>query len=621
MLKIEKFFKKSVIKKWFPVVFYILWFLFFVILSLFRDAKLDENIYLGESTVIADLLKQGKWIGNYGVGLHGFISKLLVGTVFIFSGPSVFIATLLNILMGVFSGVVFYRILTKHFRLSIYFSLFGVTLLFCSYQFITYIPTFYRDIGVLLCVLLTIDSVLGKKSKWITGIFLLLVLDSKEHVFYTLAPAFIIWIAIESWQMYKGTSLIKVLKNFIVSGFQLFLPSLIYLILMFTTAVIPLNIYNAKILGLIDEGFKTLIVNFDPAIATINRDIAANPDIAKTIPTVTYSQGSPGLFRTAIDSVNLILSYIGKISYPRTFSFLSVPFLIVIPSLSTCVLYFRKWLKKKQYEKLLLPISLFIYLIIYIVHASISRYILPISPLLFVFFVLFLKNINGWSKGYYKLLWITVGFVFLELFFEYSFVWVKIIFSVLILVILFLIFITKNSWRYLLTVGFIVLVSFFTLGTSIIASYQYGQIGSYLKYGYNRECKEIMSLVDKNDNIWINDIGWDRLPFVLRSENVQDPEWKWNLQEWMPKNDMLVIEDSFLTNYFYWEREAGLKGSVDSKKIEKIVYIDLINDFEDESLLMQNRADMVLDFDWLEHEKNVIMKNKKVYVFNVIDSK
>ena len=89
--------KKLLNNKNITIIFFLIWFLIFISLSLLRDSISDENIYLGNSVEIANIIQRGEWIGNYGIGLHGFLNKLLLGIVFIFTGPSVFIATLLNI--------------------------------------------------------------------------------------------------------------------------------------------------------------------------------------------------------------------------------------------------------------------------------------------------------------------------------------------------------------------------------------------------------------------------------------------------------------------------------------------------------------------------------------------
>ncbi|MCD4811904.1 hypothetical protein K8R14_04925 [bacterium] len=611
MSKFKNIYKSFLCSKYLPIVFFVLWFVFFIILSLFRDVRLDENIYLGESAVIADLLKNGQWIGNYGVGLHGFLSKLLVGVIFIFSGPSVFIATLINILFGIGSGIVFYRILNGHFKLSQIYSLLGVTLLFSSYQFVTYMPTFYRDIQALFFVLLIFNSILSKKSKWWTGVFLLLLLDSKEHVFYTFGPALVIWVIIESLMMYKGNWK-KILESTVLSCIQLFLPALVYLVLMFTTSIIPLNIYNANILGLIERGTRELTRNFGLELATYNRDIATNVGVARAMFLINIPENVSPFLGYLYVSINIVLQYIGKIFYPRTFSFFSIPFLMLVPSLSYLTKSFKSYFKEKNIERMFLPILLFTYLLIYIFHSSIGRYLIPITPIIIVYFLLFLKNIKQKEIFVRNTILVTIVFVIGGMYFEYSYVWIKVVFSLFIIVgFLMMYYIEKGVIKYIIEIS----LSIFMVGTALLASYKHGQIESYLLYGYNRECEEILSLVDEDEVIWINNIGWDRLPFVLRSENVQDPEWRWKLKEWIPKKELLVQDIDIETYNFRIGGLENFENMLAKTGVSELVYISLHEGKEEDLLLNEDRLQELLDSTVLDLEERIDMKHKTIHLF------
>ena len=320
---IKKFIIKIKESDSFPVImFFSFWTISFLILSIFRDSRLDENIYFGETTLISTLIKDGIWIGNYGVGLHGFISKLLLGLIFIITGPSIALVTSFNVLIGILSGYIFYRILHKSLKIPKTFSFLGVTMLFTNYQFLTYIPTYYRDIQALFFVLLILEGILNKRSKWIIGVFLLFLLDSKEHVFFTVVPAILLWLSVASFIKNKK-KLFMTIKEVSISCIQLFLPSIIFLVLMFTTSLIPLNIYDAKILGLINGGMERVLLNFNTDLATYNRDLQANEGIAKSIPLIQIKEGIGMLKLYLFTGINVFLSYVGKVLYPRTFSFLT----------------------------------------------------------------------------------------------------------------------------------------------------------------------------------------------------------------------------------------------------------------------------------------------------------
>lgn len=610
--------KKLLNNKNITIIFFLIWFLIFISLSLLRDSISDENIYLGNSVEIANIIQRGEWIGNYGIGLHGFLNKLLLGIVFIFTGPSVFIATLLNIIVSILSGILFYKILLKHFKFSQMYSLLGVILLFCSYQFLMYTPTFFRDIPALFFLLLVVYSILDKKSKWVTGIFLLLLLDSKEHVFYTVAPAFVIWIGMESF-IQNRRNFRYWLKDFIINNIKLFLPSLVFLILMFTTSVIPINMYNASILGLVDGGLESMSSNFELDVATYNRDIAVNNDTARVMPMTMLSPEQPKFLTSISSYINIFLSYLGKILYPRTFSFLSIPFVVLIPSIWITLKMGIEWFRKKETSKLILPLMLSFYLLIYILHASISRYILPISPVIFIFYLIFLKELSSKKLHTKKLLLLTILFILGGLYFEYSYIYVKVLFNLIIVGLYLFIYLSKKKNKSFLKIGVVLLLSIFFAGTSLLASYSFHQIKGYMLYGYNRECEKIVSLVKREDRILINDIYWDKLPFILREENLGQAEWRWSLKEWIPKKKLLKENTGSKTFDFYWPNEEFLKTNIRENKINKIVYIKLHKFSEKENLLLQDRLEILLESNWLKLDKQVEMKNKTVYIFNVLN--
>ncbi|MHC1716415.1 MAG: hypothetical protein AB9915_00765 [Candidatus Dojkabacteria bacterium] len=615
MSKIRELLSRPKVRILIPVLFFFLWFVFFFSFSFIRDSRLDENIYLAESATIANLLKSGQWIGDYGVGLHGFVSKFFLGVIFVFTGPSVFLATLSNVILSILSGVIFYKILHKNFNFSMIYSLLGVVLLFSSYQFVTYTPTFYRDIGALFWVLVILEAILNKRSRLLTGFYFLLLLDAKEHVFYTLVPALVLWIGIESFIIYRK-KIYLVIKNIFKNLITFLLPSIFFLVLMFSTSLVPLNIYNGNILGLIQGGTSKVVENFEIEKATYNRDYPTNKDTVHLMPTITLPTEPSAFVSFIVPILNSILSYIGKTLYPRTFSFLSIPFLILIPSVFMAFQYAKKTFVKEDVFKSILPISMLLFLTIYIIHSSVGRYILPISPIILLFFLLFLKDCKNNIKERKLIFIFTILFVIGGLYFEHSYVFVKVLINGIILLLLSYIVFRQSANRgleYLV----IVLVGVFSIGTALLASYKNGQINGYLLYGYNREVKEIISLVSPGEVIWINDINWDKLPFVYRGENIVDPEWSWELRDFVPKKKLLKRNEELRTYNFYWKKEESFYNGVKEKDIEVLVYIKLEKGVEDR-MLLQDRLEVLTNFKWLHLREEKKLKNKTVYVFDVL---
>jgi hypothetical protein len=600
-----------------PVFFFLCWFLFYLIISFFRNSTADENIYLGDAITISNLLKDGIWFGNFGVGMHGFLNKFVIGITFIFTGYSIFIATLSNIFFALGSGVIFRKLLIKHFNIPTIYSYLSVTLLFTNVPFFIYTPTFYRDIIALFFVLLVVYFILEKKNDWWIGLLMLLLLDSKEHVFFMIGAAVLIWIFIFSIFQHKK-DLQAFLKTYIFKATKILLPSLVYLLLMFFTSILPLNIYNANLLGLVEHGISPAVVNLAPENATHNRDLETNTEKIKSMPKFQVREDMGESLKVFLSIMNLLLSYIGKVLYPRTFSFLSIPFIIFIPALFSAYKYFREKLKRQQdSEQLLIPILFFFSMFIYIFHASIPRYLLSVAPFIYLFWIVFLVDLKVGDIVIKRVFLVTLLFSLGGLYFEYSFIWIKLIFLVFIFILYFLIIFINSRRNTILKYSLILICCFFALGTGFLSSYLYGQIGQSLRYGYNREYNKIISLIEKKDVIWINDIGSDKLPFILRGEDLGDPEWRWSLQSWIPKKGMLKKNQDFNTYNFYWKDVEDFKERIMENRIEKIVYIKLEENSEKGSLLLQDRLEILLDTEWLELEKEIEMKNKVVYLFNV----
>jgi hypothetical protein len=167
----------------------------------------------------------------------------------------------------------------------------------------------------------------------------------------------------------------------------------------------------------------------------------------------------------------------------------------------------------------------------------------------------------------------------------------------------------------------VLLISTFTFGTAILASYTLGQMRYSLLYGYNRESRKIIDLVEKDETVWVNDINWDILPYALRGENTLPSQWGWPLKEWVPKKDLLIDSYSNEMYSFYWSRLRILYDAIEEYNIEKLIYIKLheIDEREQDILLLQedSRLEGLLTAGWLSLEKEVTLKNKSIYIFNV----
>jgi len=594
------------------IVFSLCIFLFGLALSIFRDTGVDENIYLRESMIMSELLRKGEWFGNYAVGLHGFIFKLPVALIYLVTGPSVIVATLFTLLLASLSCWLMYRILNKHLQLGGW-AIAGIFLLATGFQFIQTTPTFLREIPVLLSVLLFIEAVLSRKNKWIIGLFLLLVLDAKEYVFYMLFPAYAIWIILDEYLSGETNKLtiVKTVLTRLIAGFT---PSIVFLILMFFTSVIPINMYNAMLWGLTEGGFSYQLRHFGSELATLNLiEISA-----KSIFQFPVSENIPTILQHILSTINLLLSYIGKLLYPRTFSFLSIPKVITIPSFMMSLHLFRQWKRANKSSLLILPLVFWSYLAVFILRASMGRYLFPISSIIVIFFILFIREGIKNQELFKKTILITSFMLILGFFFEIDFILIKIVINTILMLALIVLYKLHRKQSPLLPLANLLIVVLFGITTATVSltfSYLRGQVGNWLKWGPNRECTEVLSHFEIEENIYINDAGWGQLPFFYRKDLDFKPEWGWTLKDIVPKKHMLKRKTPGNTFYLSFEDTSNLKTQAQVNSIDKLALVT--SEIPEEPFLIQEHLESLKAQDWLTLTQTVHLKNKTLYIFSI----
>ncbi len=629
-----------------------LFFAFLVVLSLFRNASGDETIYLRETMIISELLKKGVWIGNYGVGLHGFIFKLPVAFAFIIIGqPSVFLATFFTISISIISLILFNKIVQKFFFKGKYAFwatvLFSVTLFFINTSL-----SFNRDIPAIFTVLLFVYLFLKKSNKWLIGLILLLMLDAKEHVFLTVAPLYGLYVVIEGISSLKGSGWKRTLGSIFEHLFAGYYMCLIWLVLMFVTSIIPMNMFWASIFGFTDGKGSWVASQFSTESASSNLMDEEGKEIFKLSDSsilgpympcenegttekedkVNDLENSTGETETSnvdcrernlvcmlITFGDTVLSYVGKALYPRTFSFISIPKLIILPALVMSVRLFAVWWKKKD-RRYVLPLILFFNVLMIIFRASHGRYLLCVSPIFMIFFVMIVKDDLENIKSFRSVLIATTVFVILGLFFESTFLRPKIILETVLLILFWVVWILRKSKKKL---GYFVRAIFLTslasgmLMTALAYSYSIGQISSYIKYGHNRETKQISEAFDSKEIIWINSYGSGDLLSMYRIDLSNEPEWRWDLQDWIPKKKLLKVYSLGNTYTSYISDMDSFMEGIESNNIEKVALI--VSALEEDYFEGEEYLTTFFVQDWLEYERKVDLKNKVMYIFNVED--
>jgi hypothetical protein len=588
--------------------------LLYIILGCLRSATADETTYLKETMILSNSIYLREWFGNYAVGLHGFLFKIPVALLYLLTGPSVATATVFNTVLAGICLYVFFQILYKNFSLRGW-ALAGVLFLATSFRFYTSTLTYLREIPVLLTVLLFIDSVLNKRSRWLIGLIMLLMVDAKEYVFYIFSVSYALWSVVVGYLSVETAGIKAALKNTVATLVSGLGPPFVYLILMFYTSLVPINMFNASILGFIDKGFEWTKGNFSTQNATLNLMDSS----AKTIAQLSYpAKNSRTILNVVIFITNELLSYLGKILYPRTFSFLSIPKIVFIPSIAMSLYYLIHWFRRRQLSLLILPITLFTYVFIFVIRASYARYLFPVSPLIFLFFIFFLKDGIKNVRLSISILLLSILAVAGGLYFEVVYVGEKIILNIAILsALLFLLWGYAHNNRYLIFIEAwtVFVIGLSTLSVAIFYSYKVGQIGQYIKWGSNMECDKISTLTGSNKT-WINNIGCDELPLFFRQDLGSDPEWYWKLASWVPKKRMLVQFKEPNTYNFRWNGEKDLMDQIRKNSVRHIILTKSnLTDYKFED---EEKLPLLQSQKWLVQKNIYYLKNKTTYVFDVI---
>ncbi|GEM_PF-1884523 len=600
-------------------VFYVLliaFFIFALFFSTYRDAIRDETIYIHETYLLSELIKNGIWFGDYAVGLHGFLFKIPPAILFIFTGPSVALLTIYNILIATGVGYFLYRFLQKAFNWKAT-ALLITGFVMANFHFILSTPTYLREMPSLLIIILFLYGILKNWKPWVLGIVLLLLLDAKEYLFFMFGSGYFIWVVIKYFRLYE--TLYSKIKYIILECIQLYILPLFWIVLMFTTSIIPVNMFVASILGLVDTGLEYTTQHFSADVATQNLLEGGTES-----PRFYVSEDYPIFLQYILNFLNSIISYIGKIFYPRTFSFLAIPKVIILPAVYMGFKVLKDSWKKKLSEinkfDLILPILMFVYLIIYLLRATHGRYLLPIAPVVGIYFVYFLYYGYHEKRALMKVLLATLVFVVIGFFFEMGYVPQKVILELSLFACIAISVMKPFNFGkdfYLLfkifTIGLCVAAMF---GASVLFAATQGQAKHSTLFGNNREIDNVVEMVPEDSRFWINNHESYDLMAVYIGQTYSWPEWKWQLAPYVPKKTLLqTYGEKYAFNKELYKVEDFWK-YVSENDIEYVVLMK--SKFEDVPFQDQEYLEDFKETKWLEKYEKQDMKGKEIYVFEVI---
>ena len=146
--------------------------------------------------------------------------------------------------------------------------------------------------------------------------------------------------------------------------------------------------------------------------------------------------------------------------------------------------------------------------------------------------------------------------------------------------------------------------------------YANGQLSYYLKWGNDYEVREVVSHFEDDEKILLNDVGWDLLPKVYRGDNQYNPEWKFELSNWVPRKKYLRMFERNNTYGIFGKTVEDDRIFASSVGIDKLGL--MVSNLNEYTFGHQEKLEEYRNSTWLELIEIVELKNTKLYIFKVI---
>lgn len=226
----------------------------------------NSSYYLNETMIIADSLRNFEWFGNEAVALHGFLWKLPLAIIFIFTGPSYLISGFYVLVLYIFAIHFFYK-----FSFSLlnnrYYSFLVVLLVITNYQVLTFIKHYGPDSFVFFAVSVFSYCFIKYKNIFVRSFLFLFLIEMKEYIGLIALGSYLAYLVLfEIDIQYLFKSIISVLKKSII----LIIPSLLFIFMSFHSSIIPINMFNAKLLFQLNS-YRSIADKFNIRPWTMNR--------------------------------------------------------------------------------------------------------------------------------------------------------------------------------------------------------------------------------------------------------------------------------------------------------------------------------------------------------------
>jgi hypothetical protein len=253
--------------------------------------------------------------------------------------------------------------------------------------------------------------------------------------------------------------------------------------------------------------------------------------------------------------------------------------------------------------------------LVFVLRASFDRYLFPILPIVVYFFVIFIKDLVKQRKKFVFVLGITTLLTVAGLFFEVDYIVIKIILNTIILFLYIAYLLLHKKVKIMSSILFVAL-SMITFSVIAYFFYANGQLYYYRLWGKDYEVKKVVEYFDEDENIMINDPGWNMLINVYRGDNRYNPEWKWEFKDWVPRKEGLKSFDRHSAFQPTGISIANDVRGVENYDIDKVALI--VSTLDDYSLGYEHKLERYMSADWLLLEDVIPLKNKDLYIFDVI---
>ncbi len=573
------------------------------LLTITRDAVRDEALYLQDAAIMAQCLAEGRWFGDEPVGLHGFLFKLPAASIFLITGPNVTAATIITMLMAMLAVWICYLIFL-HITASANWAAAGVLLLITSYHFLGTLPTFLREIPALLAVLIIIYGLVRQKGPWWMMMGLLLALDAKEMVYFMILPGLCAWIIWSGLREKETAAKIAFKISLCI------LPFIIIVIPMFFTGLIPLNPRLPYIMGLHKAGL----------LQALHWKFAAAGSAFTSLPGTWLSPAT-----TEIDAITWFWSLLAQLFGPKGFSLVSIPKFIIVPAVAMGIRFQSLLIRSQLPHLTALPFIAGPYLLIIVITRSSGRHLLPIAPILILFFILFIRDGIRDARFFKHTLIAASAAVALELFFSHPQLVMSLIIQTIVLITLWAYYLSSRTFpnrNALIAVTLIAVIAITTAGSAIAASLLLpGQIGRSLSWGRLSEIPGIVKHIPNKKPVWIN-ANPLLISFFTQKDYLPpnlDKQFYENFFH-IPKSRRINRSHPQLIHSFHWKSPAGFARKLRRKNIESIIIVSSTSPNKKFRFPLQDLHPLLEADNNFTLQSTHDLKNKRVHIFTLTPS-